>query len=289
MNRVWFKVLRTSPWRWLVALTAGLMAGCSPLAVINHVGSDDGIVRMTTHAYGAHDRQQLDVYTPRTPNGRVVVFIYGGSWSTGNRADYRFVAQTLTARGATVVIPDYRLYPDIRFPTFVEDAAAAVAWTREHAAEYGGDPAQIYLVGHSAGAHIATLIALDHRYLAAHAMAPTQLVGVVGLSTPADFAATLGKRYRPIFTDDAGLAAAQPVAYVNAAAPPLLLLHGADDTLVWPKNSENLAARQRDAGGVASVKIYPDMGHIGTVTPFVEWLGNKDALAEILRFLKLAK
>lgn len=280
---IWSGALRRS----LAVLALLAMAACSPLTALNQLGSDTGIARVETAVYGALPRQQLDVYAPRHPDGTVVVFVYGGAWSSGERADYRFVAQTLTARGATVVIPDYRLYPEVRFPAFVEDAAAAVAWARAHAADYGGDPGKLYLVGHSAGAHIVTLLALDAHYLGAHGIRPAQLAGVVGLSTPADFGDKLAAKYRPIFTDQAGLAAAQPVRYVNPDAPPLLLLHGTDDTLVYPSNSESLAARQRAAGGRVELVEYPDMGHVGTVTPFTGWLGRPEVLDTILKFLGL--
>jgi acetyl esterase/lipase len=272
----------------LVALGLALtLAACSPLAVVNGLGSDAGIARETTQAYGELPRQQLDVYTPAMPTGAVVVFLYGGSWQSGARGEYRFVARRLAERGATVVIPDYRLYPEVRFPAFVEDAAAAVAWARRHARDYGGDPARVYLVGHSAGAHIATLLALDRRYLGPHGMQPAELAGVVGLSTPADFAATLGARYRPVFGDDAGLQAAQPVRYVNPDAPPLLLIHGGEDSLVWPKNSETLAEKQRAAGGRVELALFPVLGHVGTVTPFTGWFGDPAVVEKVVGFLGL--
>ena len=72
----------------------------------------------------------------------VVVFFYGGSWQSGRRQDYSFVAQALTSRGCVVVIPDYRLYPEANFPAFVEDGAAAFAWVHEHISRFGGDPGQ---------------------------------------------------------------------------------------------------------------------------------------------------
>lgn len=280
---------RVGPRRLAIALIAGVLAGCSPLAVINQLGSDRSIAQTQTPAYGQAPRQQIDAYTPARPSGITVVFLHGGGWSSGARGDYRFMAQQLTARGATVFIPDYRLYPDVRFPTFVEDSAAAVAWAYSHAADYGGDPAQFYVVGHSAGAHIAALLALDPHYLAAQHMQPPQLKGVVGLSTPADFAATLGQRYRPIFTDTHDLALAQPIRYVNAEAPPLLLLHGLDDDVVYPKNSIQLAARQKAAGGQVTLHTYPDMNHIGTLTGFIPWVSDKTARDAVLDFLGLPR
>ncbi len=271
------------------AVVAGVISGCSPLAVLNQLGSDAAYTVIENVSYGSDVRQALDIYIPKqAPSGKVVVFFYGGSWSSGERGDYRFVAQSLTAHGIVVVIADYRLYPDVRFPAFVEDAAAAVGWTFRHIARYQGDPAKIYLIGHSAGGHIVSLLALDSRYLATQSLRSSLLAGVIGLSSPTDFAATLGARYRPIFTDDAQLETAQPVRYARADAAPMLLLHGADDALVLPRNSETLARRIQQTGGEARAIIYPDIGHPGTVLAFSPLWGQSPLLAEMLRFMDVA-
>lgn len=272
------------------AVIAGVISGCSPLAVINQLGSDAAYTVIENVSYGSDVRQALDIYIPKqAPSGKVVVFFYGGGWSSGERGDYRFVAQSLTAHGIVVVIADYRLYPDVRFPIFVEDAAAAVGWTFRHIARYQGDPAKLYLIGHSAGGYIVSLLALDSRYLAAQSLRSSQLAGVIGLSSPTDFAATLGARYRPVFTDDAQLEIAQPVRYARADAAPMLLLHGADDALVLPRNSETLARRIQQIGGEARAVIYPDIGHLGTVLAFSPLWGQSPLLAEMLRFMDVAR
>ena len=268
--------------------TAALLASCSPFTVLNGLGPDGGYAKMSSVAYGSSSRQQLDVYQPTVSrNGIVVVFFYGGGWSMGQRAEYRFVAQTLTRHGATVVVADYRLHPEVVFPEFMHDAAAAVAWTHRNIAQYGGDPAKIYLLGHSAGAHIATLLALDTQYLQLQGVNTTILAGVVGLSTPADFAATLEAKYRPVFVDQARLVLAQPIRYVRADAPPMLLQHGADDTLVLPRNSAVLAQAIQAAGGQARARIYPDKGHSGMLLIFSEVLGRSVILDDTLGFLGL--
>ena len=269
-------------------LTAALLASCSPFTVLNGLGPDGGYAKMSSVAYGSSSRQQLDVYQPTVSrNGIVVVFFYGGGWSMGQRAEYRFVAQTLTRHGATVVVADYRLHPEVVFPEFMHDAAAAVAWTHRNITQYGGDPSKIYLLGHSAGAHIATLLALDPQYLQLQGVNATILAGVVGLSTPADFAATLEAKYRPVFVDQARLVLAQPIRYVRADAPPMLLQHGADDTLVLPRNSAVLAQAIQAAGGQARARIYPDKGHSGMLLIFSEVLGRSVILDDTLGFLGL--
>ena len=269
-------------------LTAGLLAGCSPFTALNSVGPDSGYSKVSHVRYGTEARQQLDVYQPAlSRDGIVVVFFYGGSWGMGERAQYRFVAQTLTRYGATVVVADYRLYPEVVFPAFMDDAAAAVAWTYRNIAQYGGNPQKIYLIGHSAGAHIATLLALDKHFLAAQGLDTTILSGVVGLATPANFATTLEAQYRPVFVDQATLDRAQPVRYVRADAPPMLLQHGADDTVVLPRNSQVLAAKLQAAGGQARAVVYPDKGHSGLILIFSEVLGRSPILDDTLNFLGL--
>lgn len=269
----------------MVLATVCVAAACSPLTLVNAIGQDDGISQVESHAYGDLPRQQLDVYFPKQSNGKLVFFIYGGSWMSGDKAEYRFVARNLTRKGYTVVIADYRLYPEVRFPTFVEDAAQALAWTQGQLPNWSMQPKSVFVVGHSAGAHIASLLALDERYLALYGMKPTQLSGVIGLSTPADFAATLGTQYRPIFTDESGLQAAQPVRYVSSKAPPILLIHGLDDGLVYASNTQSLASALHSAGAPVQVEFYADVGHVGTVTPFIEWLGNQQVLNRMLAFM----
>lgn len=269
-------------------LLTPLLAACSPFPVLNGLGSDNAYLKVSTIRYGEAPRQQLDVYQPAiSRKGIVVVFFYGGGWRTGQRDEYRFVAQTLTRHGATVVIPDYRTYPSGVFPDFMHDAAAAVAWTQKNIAQYGGDSKKVYLVGHSAGAHIATLLALDKRYLAAQGLGTDVLAGVVGLATPANFAATLEAKYQPAFGNQTELERAQPIRYVRGDAPPMLLLHGADDGVVSPRNSLAMAERITELGGQARAKIYPDKGHPGLILFFAPLFGGSVILDDTLDFLGL--
>mgnify|MGYP002336231305 CR=1 FL=1 len=273
--------------RIAVLLLASVLAACSPFPVLNGLGSDSTYRTVSTQPYGDAPRQQLDIYQPAVSNkGIVVVFFYGGGWRTGARDEYRFVAQTLTRYGATVVIPDYRIYPDGVFPDFMHDAAAAVAWTHRHIAEYGGDPKKIYLIGHSAGGHIATLLALDKQYLAAQGLGTDILAGVVGLAAPVDFASTLDAKYRLAFGNQAALERAQPIRYARGDAPPLFLQHGANDSVVLPRNSLLLAERITALGGRAQARIYPDRGHAGLILIFSRF-GAMPILADTLDFLGL--
>jgi len=213
-------------------------------------------------AYGQDPEHRLDVYRPRRPDGSVVVFFYGGRWSQGHRSGYRFVGQALTSLGITVVVPDYRLYPAVRFPAFMHDAAAAVAWTFEHAGEVGANPGRVVLMGHSAGAHIASLLALDAGYLNAVGRSPRELAGVVGLAGPYDFLPLREPDLRDIFGPEARQPLSQPINFASGAAPPFLLLTGGRDRAVSPDNSERLWRRLTEQGARARVVFYRRLTHI---------------------------
>ena len=255
--------------RILAIGSAALLAGCSRLGALNGLNAlvpgDGGVEKRATGvAYGADARQALDVYTPRAAAGLpVIVFFYGGSWANGERGDYGFAARALAAQGFVVVVPDYRLVPQVVFPAFVEDGAAAVAWAVANIGRYGGDPGRIAVVGHSAGAYIAAMLALDKCWLEA-ARVSGAVKAVVTLAGPFDFAP-----FAPHGAADAAfggatnIAATQPITAARGDAPPMLLLTGDADTTVFPRNSKALAARVTKLGGTARVVEYPGLGHIG--------------------------
>jgi acetyl esterase/lipase len=197
-----------------------------------------------------------------------VVFFYGGGWEAGSKDMYRFVGATLAARGVTTVIPDYRVYPQVRFPVFMEDAAAAVAWTRAHVTQFGGDPDRLFLMGHSAGGQIATLLALDGSYLQADGMSPSEVCGVIGLAGPYDFLPLHSDTLKAIFGPEAGRPRSQPINFVSPQAPPMLLLAGEDDDTVDPGNTLRLAARLREFGRPVDGRLYPGVGHKSLIASF---------------------
>ncbi len=254
-----------------IASLAVLLSACSPLRVLNTVVPDDSYVAHRDIAYGPAERQALNVYTPTDAQDRstgpvpVVVFFYGGSWKFGQREQYAFVAEAITARGYVAVVPDYRVYPDVTFPAFVEDGASVLAWTRDHIAAYGGDPDRIYLMGHSAGAYITAHLSLDHRYLAAQNMSPEIIRAMVGIAGPYAFDPLKYKSVRPIFADHPDPEDWRPINFADASAPPMLLIHGGDDGTVYPANSRGLAAKIEAAGGEARYVEIPDTGHIAVV------------------------
>lgn len=244
-----------------------LLAGCTPsLGAFDSLAPRDAGVRRVAHdlAYGAGDRRKLDVYAPADAPGAlpVIVFIYGGSWANGDKDDYEFLGAALASRGFVTVVPDYRLVPEVRFPGFVEDCAAAVRWVGDHVGEYGGDGRRIVLVGHSAGAYNAVMLALAGDYLNAAGVAGDSIRGAVGLAGPYDFLPFDVDATRNAFGRAPDPQLTQPVHYARADAPPLLLLWGADDDTVAPRNLESLARVQHAAGARVETKIYANVDHI---------------------------
>jgi acetyl esterase/lipase len=271
-----------------------LFSGCSPLRLLNAVIPTSGYSVVRDLAYGAHPSQKLDLYIPDRPadqiGGRpfdVVVFIHGGSWQAGDRDEYQFVGQALASKGFIAVVADYRLYPDVRFPDFVADAAAATRWTRDHIAARGGNPARLFVMGHSAGAHIAALLALDASYLTAVGMAPRDLRGVIGLAGPYDFLPLRSNTLKIIFGPESERWRSQPIRYVDGQNPPMLLLAGNNDTMVDPGNTTRLAAAIRAKGGVVDAATLMGFNHGQIMTSLAAPLrGDGQVLNRIETFVR---
>ncbi len=275
---------------FLTAAGAMLLAGaCSPLTALNAISSKDGSVRYENLAYGPLPSQKLDVYVPveAKPPFRVVVFFYGGGWKSGSKDLYRFVGQALASRGFVAVIPNYRLYPEVQFPAFVADSAAALRWTHNNIADYGGDLDHLTLIGHSAGAYNAAMISVNPEYLNAEGLTPAIIGGVVGLAGPYAFNPLQYSSTRPIFKGAADAEATKPVTFVSADAPPMLLLHGLDDGTVKPVNSRRMAKRLNEVGGQATLIEYKGLGHyiilVALAAPFQGENGIMDAAAAFIR------
>jgi acetyl esterase/lipase len=245
-----------------------LMHVISPNATLNVIAPKHGTTLTGGIAYGDGPRRQLDVYAPDKGAGSapVVVFFYGGGWETGARSMYRFVGYALAAHGVVVAIPDYRLHPEVQFPAFMEDAAAAVAWVHANAARFRGDPHKLFLMGHSAGAQIATLLAMDPEYLRSTLQSPESTVcGVIGLAGPYDFLPFPSEAEQAVFGPEISWPRSQPINYASSNAPPMLLLAGQSDRTVDPGNTSRLADRLRDKGALVRDELYPDVGHIGII------------------------
>lgn len=260
----------------------------SPLALLSSLVSEGGIARQSDIAYGPSPRHRLDVYRaagragPQAPHP-VVIFFYGGSWKSGDRSVYQFVGSALAARGITTVIPDYRLYPEVKFPSFVEDAALAYRWAADNLATAC---TPLVIAGHSAGAHIAALLALDPRYRTAAAPGRPPPSAWIGLAGPYAFDPTTWASTRDIFSG-ASTDRTRPVTFVGPQSPPALVMHGRDDSVVRMFNQHDLATAYRAAGVPIETRELDGMAHMGIVLalsrPF-RW--RAPVLDDMVRFVE---
>ena len=290
MNAV-FNALSRSYARLALLVSIVAVAGCSSILFkgLNALSPDGELVEARGITFDGSLDLKLDIYRPKdATNAPVVVFYYGGRWEFGNREDYRWFAEALARNGFVAILPDYRKYPQVKLDGFMTDAANALAWSFEHAAEYGGDLDQLFVMGHSAGAHLALMLATNAQWMASHQIEPTRLAGAIGLAGPYNFL--------PLTADDMiGMfgstpeqqARSQPINFVDGDEPPMLLLHGSADNTVWPKNSTTLAQAVKAKGGRAEVITYPDVTHSGillSVSP--TFRGKASALEDSVRFIK---
>lgn len=271
--------------------TLALLAGCSPVRLVNALTPHNDYDAYSGLSYGSGERHLLDVYVPRTSTSTdadadrpIIVFFYGGSWQAGERDDYRFVGEALASRGYVTVIPDYRRYPQTTFPGFMDDAAAAVSWARAHARAYGADPRRLFVMGHSAGAHIAMLLATDHRYLRLYGMDATQLAGAIGLAGPYDFLPLEDRTLEAIFPPSLR-EVSQPINHIDGHEPPIFLGVGTADRTVDPGNTTRFAKRLAAAGDQFVLKRYKNVNHamaVGSLAKPVRALSNFITVAPVL-------
>ncbi len=270
-----------------------VIASCTPIDLLNATIPTGSLTVTHDIAYGRENRQRLDIYVSNAPrsntpgaNRPVIVFFYGGAWQEGSKANYLFAAQALAGTGAIVVVPDYRVYPQVTFPGFLDDGAAAIAWTIRNVARWGGNPNQVFLAGHSAGAYISIMLALDRHYLADAGVPDAHLAGAIGISGPYDFLPITRPDIKPIFEVVPDLAVTQPIHYARMDTPPLLLLTGEADTTVGPYNTRNLAGRVRALGGPVETHYYPGVAHIGSVLALTAFFRDRaPVLADIAHFI----
>jgi len=260
--------------KWVVAaLVFCSVTACSSLQIINAFTSSTTYHKVADVAYGTDQRQKLDVYTPLNSKkpAPVVVFFYGGNWTNGTRNDYQFIGEALASRGMVAVLADYRLYPQVRYPDFIEDCALAVAWTLKKVQQHGGDPKRVYIMGHSAGAYNAAMVSLDPRWLAAYGVTPAAVRGWIGLAGPYDFIPIENKVTRPVFLYPATPFESQPINHASSNAPPALLIASTKDDLVDPvRNTGGLALKLRSAG-VAVQEVYFDKTSHATLIAAISW------------------
>lgn len=262
----------------LLVVLALFSAACSPLAPVNFLVPEDTYKLLADQPYGSHERQRLDVYLPigELADAPVVVFFYGGSWRGGNRADYAFVGEALASRGIITVIPDYRVYPEVTYPAFLQDSAAAMAWTRAKQENWQAEPQSLFVMGHSAGAYNAAMIALDERWLGEHDLDPHMLAGWIGLSGPYEFLPIINPDVKPIFHHPNTPEQSQPFYHAGGHSPPALLMAATPDDLVDPeRNTGQLADALRAADVSVETHYYKSLHHLTIVLvmarPFQWW------------------
>lgn len=248
----------------LLAATA-----CAPAETLNRLTPDEGTTRIAGLAYAEGPAGTLDLYFPPGGAGTdapVLVFFPGGGWRSAAKEDYRFLGSAFAARGWVVAIPDYRQVPEVTFPAFIEDGAAAVAALPGLLAAQGVEKGPLVLAGHSAGAHTALMLALDARFLAPHGLAPCRdVAAVLGLAGPYAIFPTRARTVVAAFGPTPQPAEAEPIAHVGPAAPPAVLFTGAADSVVSPRNSRALADALTRAGARATLKEFDGIGHLEIV------------------------
>ena len=257
------------PRRSLFAMLPALLTACSAVDLLNATVASDTYTLAGGLAYGPEPRQLLDVYQPKgqtrtaLKNAPLVVFFYGGNWSMGERADYRFVGEALASQGMVVVVADYRLSPAVRYPVFVQDSALAVRWAFDHAEQYGASPSRIFVMGHSAGAYNAAMVALDERWLKAVGLTPARLAGWIGLAGPYDFLPIGEPRTQVAFSWPNTPADSQALSHASRASPPALLLAPTQDKVVDPQRSTmGMAKRLKDSGVRVESELFDGVSHV---------------------------
>ncbi|MGY3229471.1 acetyl esterase/lipase [Luteibacter sp. HA06] len=275
---------------FLVTLGTLLLSGCQSalFSVVNARQPSAGTMAHQNIVFDVTDGLSLDVYAP--PNARnapVVVFFYGGSWKSGKRQWYRWVGEALAAQGVVTVVPDYRQWPKVRLDGFMHDGAEPVRWAHDHAGDFGGDTTHLFVMGHSAGGHIAALLATDARWLGAVGMKPRDLAGFIGLAGPYDFLPLTNDDFIDMFGQTAEQQArSQPVNFVEGDEPPALLLQGETDNTVKPSNALSLQRHYEARGEHVEVKLYPDTGHMGVLFGLGTGKHKAPVLRDVVTFVR---
>ena len=256
---------------------------CAPVKILNGLTPSGSFEKTKDISYGPLERQTLDIYRSEKPraDSPVLVFIHGGSWDHGDKNLYKFLAEGFTSEGFDVVVPNYRLYPEVIYPKMIEDSAKAVYYTVKRFPDR-----DIVLMGHSAGAYNMLMIGLAPEYLeAVGGNLCADISGLVSLAGPTGAVLLKEEPYISIFPDRfTGTDA--PINNLTGPRPPLFLAHGSEDETVHPRNSEDLGAKILEKGGVATVKIYEGDNHTDMVK-YISGLfdGDSTLKADILEFV----
>jgi len=273
------------PRRSLFAMLPALLTACSAVDVLNATVPTDTYRNFSDLPYGNQPRQKLDAYLPNQAKTDktlpMVVFFYGGSWSTGDRADYRFVGEALASQGIIALVADYRLSPEVRYPVFLQDSALAMRWAFDNAQKYGADPARIFVMGHSAGAYNAAMMALDKRWLGGVGLSPAKLAGWIGLAGPYDFLPIGDRKTQVAFEWPNTPPDSQALFHASSASPPALLLAPEKDSLVNTQRSTvGMAQRLKSSGVWVESELYSTVSHVTIVATMASVLRSRAPVLE---------
>lgn len=251
----------------LIALLCGafVLTACQPTRVLNTVVPSGSYNRLADVPYATDSRQQMDIYIPSQKPLRenIIVFVYGGAWDQGDKNEFEFVGQAFARLGYVTVIPNYRLYPDVEFPQFIDDIAKAIAALPEHLNEPCPSPDNLILMGHSAGAHSVAMLVADPRYFDEFVPFSPTVHALIGMSGPYDLPLE-HERVKDKFTTVEG-DEANPVALAHENMPRTLLLHGGSDTIAAPEHTEKFAARLAELNVPVETRMYERARHVALV------------------------
>lgn len=238
-------------------------------------------MRTQTIRYGNNQRQVLDLYLSRKSQkwpDVTIVFWHGGSWQGGDKKTYRFLGRTFSRIGYNVVIPNYRLYPEVKFPAFVEDGAMAIKWVATQFPK-----SKIVLMGHSAGAHIAAMLTFENKYLKQVGVDSNRIGGIIGISGPYNF--TLSPGIKDVFSSSPKIEWNPYDMLINPK--PAMLIYGERDKVVAISNSEDLYQKLRKLGGYPLILELPILGHISILLPFIiRFVGFPGLKSKVKQFLE---
>ncbi len=227
---------------------------------------DKDVQKVADIPYADGTRKRLDVYRPANAgeSSPVVMFIYGGAWRAGDKFEYEFAGRAFAAAGFVTVVPDYRLYPEVKYPEFLEDNAQAMRWVQDNISMYGGDPARFFLVGHSAGAYNSVMLGVDSSFRREFGV-EMPIRAIAGISGPYNFYPFEYNEVRETFGAAPNAEGTQPINLITAESPPMLLASGTSDPIVRVQNTEALAQRIRSNGAWVTEKYYDGLGHLEPV------------------------
>jgi acetyl esterase/lipase len=252
---------------WIVGLAVLLVGGVAvayviaPLPVFNALMIKDPGAKLIDRniAYGENPRQRYNLFAPEQGNNfPLLIFVQGGAWQFADKEGYDFVGHAFASKGYLTAVIDYRLVPEVQYPAFVDDTAKAVAHMRAEAGKHGGDPTRVYLVGHSAGAYNIIQAMLNPAFAAEM----ENVKAAAAMAGPYKFVPLTDARAIKAFSNFSPVEETQPEKFLRPDQPPILLVHGVDDTEVLPASSEYFYNEIKKVTNRVELHIYSSTNHV---------------------------